>query len=174
MADTISTKRITDLPEDTDVNDNDLFMAGSNGTASLRKKKWSTLLAKIKSKLLANNLTTTAEGYALDARQGKLLKDQLDQQNTKINLINVESIERQGNANSMVSQSNSTAFYKINASSGTTANNFPVNSAGCLMVMNLYGIHVIQAYFAIGGSLYVRSIANAPEVGSSWTEWREK
>ena len=174
MADTISTKRITDLPEDTDVNDNDLFMAGSNGTASLRKKKWSTLLAKIKSKLLANNLTTTAEGYALDARQGKLLKDQLDQQNTKINLINVESIERQGNANSMVSQSNSTAFYKINASSGTTANNFPVNSAGCLMVMNLYGIHVIQAYFAIGGSLYVRSVANASEVGSSWTEWREK
>lgn len=174
MADTISTKRITDLPEDTDVNDNDLFMAGSNGTASLRKKKWSTLLAKIKSKLLANNLTTTAEGYALDARQGKLLKDQLDQQNTKINLINVESIERQGNANSMVSQSNSTAFYKINASSGTTANNFPVNRAGCLMVMNLYGIHIIQAYFAIGGSLYVRSIANAPEVGSSWTEWREK
>ena len=42
------------------------------------------------------------------------------------------------------------------------------------MVMNLYEIHVIQAYFAIGGSLHVRSIANAPEAGSSWTEWREK
>ena len=84
MADTISTKRITDLPEDTDVNDNDLFMAGSNGTASLRKKKWSTLLTKIKSVLLANNLTTTTAGYALDARQGKALKDQLDQQNTNL------------------------------------------------------------------------------------------
>lgn len=87
MADTIKTKRITDLPEDTDVNDNDLFMAGSNGTASLRKKKWSTLLAKIKSKLLANNLTTTAEGYALDARQGKALKGQVDQLNTKIQYL---------------------------------------------------------------------------------------
>lgn len=87
MADTISTKRITDLPEDTDVNDNDLFMAGSNGTASLRKKKWSTLLAKIKSVLLANNLTTTTAGYALDARQGKALKDQLDQQNTNISSL---------------------------------------------------------------------------------------
>ena len=84
MADTISTKRITDLPEDTGVNDNDLFMAGSNGTASLRKKKWSTLLAKIKSVLLANNLTTTTAGFALDARQGKALKDQLDQQNTNM------------------------------------------------------------------------------------------
>ena len=88
MADTISTKRITDLPEDTDVNDNDLFMAGSNGTASLRKKKWSTLLAKIKSVLLANNLTTTTAGYALDARQGKALKDQVDQLNTKIAKVN--------------------------------------------------------------------------------------
>lgn len=87
MADTIKTKRITDLPEDTDVNDNDLFMAGSNGTASLRKKKWSTLLAKIKSVLLANNLTTTTAGYALDARQGKALKDQLDQQNTNISSL---------------------------------------------------------------------------------------
>ena len=91
MADTISTKRITDLPEDTDVNDNDLFMAGSNGTASLRKKKWSTLLAKIKSVLLANNLTTTTAGYALDARQGKALKDQLDQQNTNISNLEASS-----------------------------------------------------------------------------------
>ena len=173
MADTISTKRITDLPEDTDVNDNDLFMAGSNGTASLRKKKWSTLLAKIKSKLLANNLTTTTAGYALDARQGKALKDQVDQLNTKINLINVESIERQGNANSMVSQSNSTAFYKINASSGTTANNFPANSAGCLMVMNLYGVHVIQVFFPLSDRLFIRRIVNAPEAGSSWTAWKE-
>lgn len=30
----------------------------------------------------ANNLTTTASGYALDARQGKALKDQLDAQNS--------------------------------------------------------------------------------------------
>ena len=95
MADTIKTKRITDLPEDTDVNDNDLFMAGSNGTASLRKKKWSTILSKIKSKLLANNLTTTAEGYALDARQGKALKDQVDQLNTKISWTLLFSGERQ-------------------------------------------------------------------------------
>ena len=87
MADTIKTKRITDLPEDTGVNDNDLFMAGSNGTASLRKKKWSTLLAKIKSVLLANNLTTTTAGYALDARQGKALKDQVDQLNTNISSL---------------------------------------------------------------------------------------
>ena len=35
----------------------------------------------------ANNLTTTASGYALDARQGKALKDQLDAQNSALNDI---------------------------------------------------------------------------------------
>lgn len=173
MADTISTKRITDLPEDTDVNDNDLFMAGSNGTASLRKKKWSTLLAKIKSVLLANNLTTTTAGYALDARQGKALKDQLDQQNTNIGFINVESVERTGNANSMVSSSNRTAFYKISAASATTSNNFPENNAGCLMVMNLYATHIIQVFFSVGNGVYIRSIVSALQTGSSWTAWKK-
>ena len=83
MADTVTIKKITDLPENTDANDADLFMQGVNGTASLRKIKWSTILAKIKSKLLANNLTTTQEGYALDARQGKALSDQINTLNTK-------------------------------------------------------------------------------------------
>ena len=82
MADTVTIKKITDLPENTDANDADLFMQGANGTASLRKIKWSTILAKIKSKLLANNLTTTQEGYALDARQGKALSDQINTLNT--------------------------------------------------------------------------------------------
>lgn len=85
MADTVNTKRITDLPEDTDVNDNDSFLAGSNGTASLRRKKFSTILNKIKEKLLVNNATTTAAGFALDARQGKSLQEQINQLNTKIN-----------------------------------------------------------------------------------------
>ena len=36
----------------------------------------------------ANNLTTTASGYALDARQGKALKDQLDAQNSALEFQN--------------------------------------------------------------------------------------
>lgn len=90
MADTVTIKKITDLPENTDANDADLFMQGVNGTASLRKIKWSTILAKIKSKLLANNLTTTQEGYALDARQGKALSDQINALNTKTNPQDIE------------------------------------------------------------------------------------
>ena len=36
---------------------------------------------------LANNLTTTKPGHGLDARQGKILKDQLDAQNSALNDI---------------------------------------------------------------------------------------
>lgn len=39
---------------------------------------------KLDKENIANNLTTTQEGYALDARQGKALKDQLDEQNSAL------------------------------------------------------------------------------------------
>lgn len=84
MANTVSTKKVTDLPENTDVKEEDLFIAGANGTASLRKIKFSTILKKIRNTLIANNRTTTEEGYALDARQGKEIQEQIDQLNTKI------------------------------------------------------------------------------------------
>ena len=38
----------------------------------------------------ANNLTTTASGYALDARQGKALKDQLDALNSALPVEQIE------------------------------------------------------------------------------------
>lgn len=85
MADTVLTKKITDLPEGTEINDEDLVMTGVNGTASLRKNKWSKFVEKLRNVLFANNLTTTQAGYGLDARQGKALKDEIDKINTKIN-----------------------------------------------------------------------------------------
>ena len=140
---------IKDLAAQTTLQDTDYFIVGGADAKKIT-------VAQMKSALGINGL-----------------QEDVNELNTKINLINVESIERQGNANSMVSQSNSTAFYKINASSGTTANNFPVNSAGCLMVMNLYGVHVIQVFFPLSDRLFIRRIVNVPEAGSSWTAWKE-
>lgn len=97
----------------------------------------------------------------------------INELNTNIGFINVESVERTGNANSMVSSSNRTAFYKISAASATTANNFPINSAGCLMVNNLYGTHVIQIYFSVACEVYIRSIVSASQTGSAWTAWKK-
>lgn len=88
MAEVAKTKKVTDLTENTDITDEDLFIAGSAGTASLRKIKWSNIWTKIVSSILnkitANNLITTAAGYLLDARQGKALDDKISELNTKI------------------------------------------------------------------------------------------
>ncbi|MFR8548836.1 MAG: hypothetical protein ACLVEV_09480 [Lachnospiraceae bacterium] len=83
----VSTKRITDLPEKTEVTDEDLIAVGNAGTASLRKTKWSAfwnkILSKIRSDVIVNNKTTTAPGYALDARVGKDIQEQVNDLNTK-------------------------------------------------------------------------------------------
>lgn len=88
MADTLTTKKVTELTENTAMSDEDLFMVGSAGTASLRKLKWSNIWNTIKTailgKLAANNLTTTAAGYLLDARQGKALDDKISKLNTDL------------------------------------------------------------------------------------------
>lgn len=88
MADTLQTKKVTELTENTAMSDEDLFMVGSAGTASLRKLKWSNIWNTIKTailgKLAANNLTTTAAGYLLDARQGKALDDKISKLNTDL------------------------------------------------------------------------------------------
>ncbi|WP_283684990.1 hypothetical protein [Parablautia sp. Marseille-Q6255] len=84
----VSTKRITDLPEKTEVTDEDLIAVGNAGTASLRKTKWSAfwnkILSKIRSDVIVNNKTTTAPGYALDARVGKDIQEQVNDLNTNM------------------------------------------------------------------------------------------
>lgn len=98
MADTVLTKKITDLPEGTEINDEDLVMTGVNGTASLRKNKWSKFVEKLRNVLFANNLTTTQAGYGLDARQGKVLQDQVNELNTKISGIASKRIYNKNSA----------------------------------------------------------------------------
>ena len=47
----ITTKTVVDLDEKTTPADTDLFMAGNAGTATLKKLKWSSMLAAIKTKI---------------------------------------------------------------------------------------------------------------------------
>lgn len=97
--------------------------------------------------------------------------------NTDLTNVNTESRERSGeSANKIVANPNATAFFKINASSVTLANNFPVEPGpGCLIVFNLYGQHIIQVFFSMDLRIFVRSHANIndPSAGMSWRAWRE-
>lgn len=64
MADTLKTKKVTDLPENTGVSDTDLLMVGNAGTATLRKLKMSSLVTWLKEKLGINALNTNLGSLA--------------------------------------------------------------------------------------------------------------
>lgn len=85
MAEEITTKKIEDLGENMEPADADVFLFGASGGNIIKKIKWGNLMKKLKALLFVNNRTTTEEGFGLDARQGKLIQDELDQLNTKIN-----------------------------------------------------------------------------------------
>ena len=78
---------VESMGESTEPADDDAYLFGAGGTNVIKKIKWGNILAKLKSILFANNLTTTQEGYGLDARQGKALKDEIDQINTNMRYL---------------------------------------------------------------------------------------
>lgn len=87
MAEEITTKKVANLSENTEPADTDVYLFGASGTNVIKKIKWSNILTKLRNLLFANNCTTTQAGYGLDARQGKALKDEIDQINTKIKYV---------------------------------------------------------------------------------------
>lgn len=96
MANQIETKKITTLTENTDLSDTDQFPFGAGGGSGLRRIKWiniwNKILAKMRAAIIVNNCTTTVAGYALDARQGKIIQDEVSELNTKIDDCNRPNI----------------------------------------------------------------------------------
>lgn len=91
MAEEITTKKIEDLGENMEPADADVFLFGASGGNIIKKIKWGNLMKKLKALLFVNNQTTTEEGFGLDARQGKLIQDELDQLNTKIRVRSIQT-----------------------------------------------------------------------------------
>lgn len=83
MTEEITTKKVEDLGEAAEPLDADVFLHGSGGGNVIKKIRWGNLIKKLRTLLFVNNRTTTEEGFGLDARQGKLIQDELDQLNTK-------------------------------------------------------------------------------------------
>lgn len=175
MADETMTKKVTDLTESTEPTDEDLFLAGSAGTASLRKIKWSNIWTKITSsilnKLVANNLITTAAGFLLDARQGKVLDDKLTELNTNMewkkagssyntNSISVPSTAKEVKVMVIVKLTDTTVPLVFDFS---YINEFPLNSQQFRTVGYYYGSND-WASIGIGTSV------NGVWLQSSWTK----
>lgn len=98
MAEEITTKKVANLSENTEPADTDVYLFGASGTNVIKKIKWSNILTKLRNLLFANNCTTTQAGYGLDARQGKVLQDQVNNLNTKISGIASKRIYNKNSA----------------------------------------------------------------------------
>lgn len=91
MTEEITTKKVEDLGEAAEPLDADVFLHGSGGGNVIKKIRWGNLIKKLRTLLFVNNRTTTEEGFGLDARQGKLIQDELDQLNTKIRVRSIQT-----------------------------------------------------------------------------------
>lgn len=94
------------------------LVSGEKVSASFRKiKKWFADLKSFAFKDLVNNLTTSTTGNALDASQGKILKDKYDELNQSLgnlHLIHLESQRIQGTGYSFSYISYKTGYRLIN------------------------------------------------------------
>lgn len=84
MGESIVGIKISELPEasQSQITDTNVMVV-DNGTAT-RKTKLSTLISYLKSKMIKNSLTQATTGYALDATQGKKLKEEVDALNSAL------------------------------------------------------------------------------------------
>lgn len=93
MAESIQGIKVSALPEATQTQLTDTSVTIIDDGTTTRKTKLSTFVEWLKGKIIKNTLTQASTGYALDAYQGKLLKDEVDELNSamKIDLGTTET-----------------------------------------------------------------------------------
>lgn len=135
MADTIITKKVTDLTENTAVSDEDLFLVGNAGTAALRKVKWSNIFSKINELIKAKVLEWTFENLGTT---NKTIPGAIEELNTNISkVISIKTV-----SSSIIRVSALSTFdtyincspddgYSIIGITGFTANYSKVVVVGC-------------------------------------------
>lgn len=104
----------------------------------LIKKKFNTILTKLVGKVdtskIVNNLATTEEGFVLDARQGKDLKDAInalnnnltsvsDNLNSKANLLSATTVNIAAGSNAQITISGNRIYYGLLVIEGYRTNN---------------------------------------------------
>lgn len=71
-------KKVENLTEDTEPVNEDVYLFGAGGGNIIKKIKWSNIIKKLRILLIADNVTTIEPGYAMDARQGKALREDIN------------------------------------------------------------------------------------------------
>lgn len=140
MADTVLTKKITDLPEGTEINDADLIMTGVNGTASLRKNKWSKFVEKLRAVLFVDSCSSTSAEYGLTAKQGKNLQDQIDTIKDQYDELNTSKVSK----DNIIIQTKSG---NVSASSGAGTATINVSMSE-YKAIGIVGFSIASTYYA--------------------------
>ncbi len=89
MSETIQTKKITELTENTTLSDGDLLIMGDPETGKLKKTEYKVLKDdtnkdSIKYDDVVDNLLSDSDNLPLSAKQGKALKESVDQLNSNL------------------------------------------------------------------------------------------
>lgn len=136
---------------------------------SLTEEQKATVRANVDLNV-ANNLTTTAAGSVLDARQGKVLGDSVSSLHQKyFSLDTAPDIPNNSNFNSLTTP----GCYRVRSySSATTMTNIPEFTAGVLYVKNSMlehgSVYRQQIYHTHQNKIYMRMSSDS---GSTWTSW---
>lgn len=156
MADTLTTKKVTDLTGNSTVSDEDLFMVGNAGTAVLRKVKWSKILEAI-----------------LEAIKAKILEWAFEKLSTTdktisgaINELNTKTLQNKGNVSNALTETCNYGWYTY--SYNTT--DAPSTDAGVIITLPLSTVLAFRLAITSSGKLYTSVYIP----GQSYGTWGEK
>ena len=145
---------------------------GDNGSTLFGKiSKWfSDMAALVATKFptsnVGNNLTTTASGYALDARQGRALNSEISAMGQEV----AARIKNEGNFGTKYTNVNLLPTNTIGWVNGTGGNisNLPTQSAYHMITVFPLSTHGFQIAIRYkGDAMYVRTYMH-----STWSAWK--
>lgn len=152
MADELKTKKITDLEENTTIDDTDILMAGDKGTNALKRFTVAKLFDAIKTKIAGwafDTLTTT----------DKTLPGAVNELNSNLKLQMISD------ANNAVPQNEKAAFYELESG----AHNTPYAGRCYVMVFGNATTHCAQICYSVSEALIYYRLKQS----GVWREWRK-
>ena len=145
---------------------------GDNGSTLFGKiSKWFSDMAalvatKFNASNVVNNLTTTSSGYALDARQGKALNDEISAMGQEV----TDRIKNAGNFGTKYTNVNllpTNTIGWVNAI-GSDISNLPTQSAYHMITVFPLSTHGFQIAIRYNGdAMYVRTF-----IDGTWSAWK--
>lgn len=166
-------KYVKDLSQTTEqLADTDMVIVEKADGSGTKIMQFSDLVASVTSKILKNNGTTTATGYALDARYGKTLKDTVDViQGGRIGATDLSSTPLETLV--MAQDAKIPYFYTCSSSSAATAAVMPSGiSYGLITGVKISSSLAVMVLYPIVSSVGAQTIYVKFCTGGTWGSWR--